>query len=585
VTLAGGPARTPAQRASRAHRRVTALLVLLAGWVALAVSGATPALAHATVVGSDPADGARLSAAPAQVTMIFSESVSIGPGFLHVTDGKGEQVSLGDATADGSRVSVPLRAGLGDGSYLVSYRVVSADSHPVGGAFSFVVGDGPLASATGTATGGPADRAVRWLFAAARFASFAGVVLLGGLVFVMSCWPAGRESARAGRVIWTGWVAAAGGAVLAVLLQGPYVAGTGLVDAVDLGLLRTTLDSTYGRMLCGRLVLLGALAFLAVRLLRDQDGQQEPTRSRDEDLAAVCGLGVLATYGGTGHAVAGSGPMAALLSDTTHLAAAAVWIGGLAVLLTCLLPSRRTEELAAALPRFSRIALGSVAVLAVTGTYQGWREVAPLPALWSTEYGRLLLVKIAGFVLLVGLGNLGRLAVRRRYRTPVACALSAQDVAEADLDGAEEDQLLRRLRTSVGVEVVIAAAVLAATAVLVSTAPARATYSKPVETTVQLAFGGSAALSITPARAGANTVSVTVLDPQRRPVDAAQVSMTAALPAEQIGPLPVRLDRTGTGRYETSAAPLPRPGTWELVLRVQKSEFDRDVAQVDVPVT
>jgi copper transport protein len=578
-----GPATPPAARRRRGAR-VVAVLALLAGWAGVSVATAAPALAHATVIATDPVDGSRLEAVPSRVTVTFSESVSVEAGFLRVVDGDGKQVSQGDPSADGARVSVPLRAGLGDGSYIASYRIVSTDSHPIGGAFSFVVGGGPLVSATGSVVGGTTDSVVQWVFTAARLASFAGIVAFGGLAFVVLCWPAGRTSARARRVIWTGWGTAATGALLALLLEGPYAAGTGLADAVDLDLLRTTLGTTYGRMMCARLILLGALAALAVRLLREQSRVAERARARDEDLAAICGLGVLATYGGVGHGAAGSQPTLALLSDTTHLAAATVWIGGLTILLTSLLPGRRTEELAAALPRFSRIALGSVIVLALTGTYQAWREVAPWPALWSTEYGRLLLLKIVGFVLLVGLGNLGRLAVRRRYVLPVAQALSVRDTELADAEE-EEDRLLRRLRTSVGMEVVIAAAVLAVTAVLVSTAPARATYSKPFDATVQLASGGSAALSLSPVRVGANAVTITVLDPQRRPVDAREVSLTAALPAEQIGPLPLQLTRTGTGTYGSTTVSLPRPGRWELVLRVQKSEFDRDVAQVDVTVS
>jgi copper transport protein len=476
-----------------------------------------------------------------------------------------------------------LRAGLGDGSYIVSYRIVSTDSHPISGAFSFVVGDGPLVAATGAVIGGTTDPVVDVVFTATRWVSFAGVVLFGGLAFLVLCWPAGRTHPQARRLVWTGWGASAAGAVLGLVLEGPYVAGTGLLDAVRPSLLSDTLSTTYGRMLCARLVLLGVLALLAMRLLRDQEEQPEKTRARDEDLAAICGLGVLATYGGVGHAAAGSQPTLALLSDTTHLAAASVWIGGLAMLAVCLLPSRRTAELAEALPRFSRIALGAVAVLVGTGTYQAWREIGPLPALWSTEYGRLLLVKIAGFVLLVGVGNLSRLAVRRRYVTAVAHAMSASDTTE--LAESEEDRLLGRLRASVGLEVLIAAAVLAVAALLVSTAPARATYSKPFDATVQLASGGSAAVSVSPARTGANSIRVTVLDPQGRPADAGEVTMTAALPIEQIGPLPVTLNRAGTGVYTAPTASLPRPGTWELVLRVQMSEFDRDVAQVDVPVT
>jgi copper transport protein len=564
------------------RRRAAALLVLLAGWAVLAVAGAAPALAHATVASSDPADASRLEAAPAKVSVTFTEDVSAGSGFLKVVDGSGKQVS-GELTQSGPTISVPLQSGLGEGSYIASYRVVSADSHPIGGALSFVVGDGPLIAASGAVIGGTTDPVVDVVFTVARWIAFAGVMLFGGLAFVVLCWPTGRTDPRAHRLVWTGWGAAAAAAVLGLLLEGPYAAGTGILDSVNPSLLSATLSTTYGRMLCARLILLGVLAVLAVRLLRDQEEQPEKVRARDEDLAAIAGLGVLATYGGVGHAAAGSQPTLALLSDTTHLAAGSVWIGGLAVLATCLLPGRRSAELAEALPRFSRIALGAVVALAVTGTYQAWREVAPLPALWSTEYGRLLLLKIAGFLVLVGLGNLSRLAVRRRYVTPAAHAMSTSDTA--DLAEAEEDRLLGRLRTSVALEVLIAAAVLAVTALLVSTAPARATYAKPFDATVQLASGGSAAVSVSPARAGSNSIRVTVLDAQGRPADAIQVTMTAALPVEQIGPLPVTLSRTGTGVYTAQAAGLPRPGTWELVVRVQMSEFDRDVAQVDVPVT
>ena len=574
---------SPTPAPARLRRRAAALLALLAGWAVLAVAGAAPALAHATVVSTDPSDGARLQAAPAKVSITFSESVSVRSGYLKVVDAAGKQVSAGNPTGAGRQVSVALRSGLGDGSYIASYRIVSADSHPIGGAFSFVVGNGPLIAATGSVVGGTTDPVVDAVFKVARWVSFAGVVLFGGLAFLVLCWPAGRADPRARRLVWTGWGGIAAGAVVGLLLEGPYAAGTGLRDALRPSLVDATLSTTYGRMLCARLVLLGALAWLAVRLLRDPDGQLERTRARDEDLAAIAGLGVLATYGGVGHAAAGTQPTLALLSDTTHLAAGAVWIGGLVMLAACLLPGRRTDELAEALPRFSRIAIGAVVALALTGTYQAWREVAPLPALWSTGYGRLLLLKIAGFLLLVGLGNLSRLAVNRRYVRPVAHAMSTSDTAE--LTRSEEDRMLGRLRASVGLELLVAATVLAVTALLVSTAPARATYTRPFASTVQLASGGSAAVSVSPARAGANSVRVTVLDGQGRPIDARQVTMTAALPAEQIGPLAVPLNRTGTGVYTAPAASLPRPGTWQLVVRVRMSEFDQDAAQVDVPVS
>ena len=282
--------------------RILVVLAMVGGWALVSVAGAAPAFAHATVVSSDPADGSRLQAAPAGVSVTFSEDVSVSAGFVKVVDSTGEEVSTGTATADGATISIPLQSGTGDGSYIVSYRVGSDDSHPISGAFAFVVGDGPLVAATGSVVGGSTDPVVNAVFVAVRWTSFAGVVLFGGLAFVVLCWPAGREDPRARRLIWTGWAAIAGSALGGLLLQGPYVAGSGLSAVVDLGLVQATHGTTYGRMLCARLVLLGVLAVLASRILRAGDLAPDRSRARDEDLAAVCGLGVLATYGGVGHA-------------------------------------------------------------------------------------------------------------------------------------------------------------------------------------------------------------------------------------------------------------------------------------------
>jgi copper transport protein len=580
-------------RTSKARKRIFAVVALLGAWAVLAISGATPALAHATVVGTDPAESSRLQSAPAKVTVTFSEDVSVGAGFLKVVDNKSNIVSQGDAKTDGRNVSVPLKSGLGDGSYIVSYRIISADSHPIDGAYAFVVGDGPLVAATGSVVGGGTNGVVTKVFDVARFVGFLGVVLLGGLVFVVLCWPAGRTDPRARKLIWYGWWGATIGAVLGIVLQGPYAAGTGLLDVLNSSLLKTTLGTTYGRMLCARLILLGVLAALAVRILREPQRTAEKSRARDEDLAAICGLGVLATYGGVGHAAAGSAPTLALLSDTTHLAAASVWIGGLAILVACLLPRRRTAELAEALPRYSRLALGCVAVLAATGTYQAWREVWPIPALWSTTYGQLLLAKVGGFLLIVAVAYFSRQAVQRRYVRPVVHALSVKEeggsvatISEQEAAALGEDgPLVRRLRTSVGIELALGVAVLAVAAVLVSQAPARTTYVKPVDKTVALASGGTAEIELTPAKVGQNTLTVTVFDQGGKQVDARAVTATEALPSDQYGPLNVAMQKTGTGQYSSSSVALTKNGNWELVIRVQMSEFDRDVIQVDVKVT
>jgi copper transport protein len=588
VTAVFAPSRTP-----KARNRIFAVMALLGAWVVLAISGATPALAHATVAGTDPAESSRLEAVPKTVTMTFSEDVTLGGGYLKVVDSKGNEVSSGGAKITGRDVTVPVRTGLGDGSYIVSYRITSADSHPINGAYAFVVGDGPLIAITGSVVGGATDGTITKLFDVARFVGFVGIVLFGGLAFIVLCWPAGRTNQRARKLIWYGWWGTTIGAVLGLVLQGPYAAGTGLLDVLNSNLLKTTLGTTYGRMLCGRLILLGALAVLVVRILREQSRTAEKSRARDEDLAAILGLGVLATYGGVGHAAAGSTPTLALLSDTTHLAAASVWIGGLVILAACLLPRRRTGELAEALPKFSRLALGCVAVLTVTGTYQAWREIWPIPALWSTSYGQLLMAKVAGFLLIVAVAYASREAVRRRYVRPVVHALSVKEedgsvatLSEPEAQALDGDRrMVRRLRASVGIELALGVVVLAIAAVLVAQAPARTTYIKPVDKTVALASGGSAQIQMTPAKVGQNTLTVTVKDASGKAVDASAVTATEALPSAQYGPLNIQMAKAGTGVYSSKSVALSKTGTWELVIRVQKSEFDRDVVQVDVNVT
>jgi copper transport protein len=604
--------------------RGKALVALVGGWLLVGVIGAAPALAHATLVSTDPADGTRLQSAPAQVTLTFSEKVSLDVGYVKVVDNRGHEVEDGKAAHPGDKgdmASVKLKSGLGDGGYIVSYRVVSADSHPINGAVAFTVGNGPLVTANGAVSDSSgSDPVVNALFTFTRWASFAGLVLLGGIIFLTLAWPAGRGDRRARRIVWSGWGIAAGSTAAGLLLQGSYASGQTITSIFSADLLSATLGSTYGRMQSIRLIALGGLAVLLIRLLRTENPLPEQVRARDEDLAAILGLVVLATYAASGHAVAGIQPTVAVLSDIAHLAAMSTWVGGLVLLVSCLLPASRADELASALPKFSRLAFGSVCVLAATGTYQAWREVGTFPALLATGYGQLLSVKIGSFLLLVGLGNLGRLAVRRRYVLPVAHALSATGSSAGSGSGVDEPPdpgggraagraatvdgvdgavalderaaprpgdgaVLRRLRASVGLEISIATLVLALTSVLVAQAPARATYVKPFQATVQLPRGGTVSLTMTPARVGTNTVQLTVFNAKAQAIDPQKVTLEVRLDAEGIGPLPVKLDKAGaTGTYRSAAVSLPRPGTWTLTVRVQTSEFEAGVGFTEVSI-
>lgn len=572
----------PAERAGRQFCRFAALLLLVAVWTAGGVVMAPPAGAHAFLVGADPAEGSRLTAAPSRVTLQLSESVGLRIGHLRVLDGRGHQADTGSAShpsGDSTKIAVALRPGLGDGSYVVSYGLVSADSHPIKGGYAFVVGSGPLTSASGAvADGSGTDPVVGGVFALARLLSYAGLALIGGLVFVASSWPAGRTDGWTRRTIRLGLMSAVFGAVASLLLQGPYVAGDGIREVFSGSLLGATLSTPFGRLLLLRLGVLAVLAVVATKILRDQEGRPETARFRDDNIALLCGLVLVGTVAGAGHAAAGPQSTLALLIYMAHVAAMSAWLGGLAVLAGWLRPGGTVAKSPRALARFSRLATIAVVVLAVSGTYQAWRGVGTVPALWSTTYGRLLCVKVVAVVVVLAVASRSRRFVRGLAHDTEP-EPQAGGVLTATRTGAPAPALHRLVRT----ELAVCVAVLGIVSVLASTAPGRDAYVQPYEGTTAIA-GGSAAVSVSPARSGANTVRVTLSAAGGRAVESREVSATLTLPSEGLGPLPVGLSRVGPGSYTAVSILVPRAGLWRLNLRVRTSDFDATITTVEVRV-
>ena len=239
------------------------LLTLLMGWLVAGVVTAGPASAHASLVSTDPGEGARVEQVPAAVTLTFSEGVSLGAGYARVLGSGGGRVDAGTASVDGDVLTIPLRTGLPDDGYLVTYRVISADSHPVAGAFSFVVGNGDLVAVGAADEGDRTNAVVGVVLPLSRWIGFAGLALAVGVpLLALLCWPGGWGSPRLRRMATGGAVAVAAGALLSFLFQGPYAAASGPGSVFDPTLLRATLDSEAGRAL---LVRIGcALALAAV---------------------------------------------------------------------------------------------------------------------------------------------------------------------------------------------------------------------------------------------------------------------------------------------------------------------------------
>ncbi|MGW1072346.1 copper resistance CopC/CopD family protein [Streptomyces sp. NPDC002537] len=393
--------------------RLPALLgMLLAALLCALGPGAGTASAHAALTATDPADGSVVPAAPRQVELTFSEGVLLNADSLRVLDPQGVRVDEGRPAHVGGKsatAAVGLRSGLGNGTYTVAWQAVSADSHPVAGAFTFSIG-APSRTAAKVATA-EIDPTVDTLYGMGRYAAYAGFILLvGGCLFAGVC----RASRSVQRIAVGGWIALFVSTAALILLRGAYTTGKGPGSVLQLSLIGDVLATKPGAALLSRLLLLSAAAvFLAVLFgsyAREDDGR---TAGERRDVAyglaiggTVVAIGLAATWAMAEHASAGLQSWLAMPVDVLHLLGVAAWLGGLAALLATLWNGEPVPR--AAVRRFSRIAFTSVCALVATGLYQSWRQVGSWGALTGTEYGRLLLLKAGLVAVLVGIAYVSR---------------------------------------------------------------------------------------------------------------------------------------------------------------------------------
>ncbi|CAL9527269.1 copper resistance CopC/CopD family protein [Streptomyces sp. enrichment culture] len=428
-----------------APRVRTLVLLLLAAACAL-LAGAGPASAHAALTGSDPRQGAVVDKAPAQVSLTFSESVSMDDDSLRVLDPKGRRVDDGRPSGTGGTTySVKLHAGLPDGTYTVTYQVVSADSHPVAGAYTFSVG-APSETSVSVSAQAAGDGFVGGLYGVGRYVSYAAfVVLVGGAAFVLACWPRGSGVRAVQRLVVSGWLALTAATLLLLLLRGSYTGSGKLADVFDLSLLGEVLQTKSGAALVSRLLLLAAAAlFIAVLFGAYDKREDEERRDLTFGLAvggSVVAAGLAATWAMSEHASVGLQAGLAMPVDVVHLIAVATWLGGLTALLVALYRGpAQTPVPTLAVRRFSRIAFGSVVALVATGIYQSWRQLGSWTAFTDTRYGQLLLVKIGLVAVLVGIAYFSRRWTAQLAETVPAVAGQRQKERVAASGGRSDDE-------------------------------------------------------------------------------------------------------------------------------------------------
>ncbi|WFF03212.1 copper resistance protein CopC [Micromonospora sp. WMMD964] len=546
------------------HRWLARLAVaagLLVTVGALLIAPATSASAHAVLQSSSPAASSVVPSGPSEVVLTFSESVRKVPGKIRVIAPDGSRADRGEPAFDNTVVTIPVSPDAGRGTYLVSFRVISADSHPVSGAFTYSVGAPSTPPADSGGDDSRADPVVSTAVKVARFLGYAGLVLLVGPVLVLAAlWPKRLSRREPSRLAWTGLGLVTVATLADLWLQVPYTGGGGLFEVSGEGF-ATVFGSPFGAAHLVRLGLLAASVFLLRPLLA------RPAGRTDAIILAVLGVAALLTWPLAGHPAASPAPAVSVVVDAVHLGSMAVWLGGLLMLAVFLLRQADERELSAILPIWSRWAALAVSALLLGGTVQALIEVATPQALVGTTYGRLLLAKIALFAVVIGVAAYSRQLVRSR--------VAAQRPVP--------------VRRAVWVELAVTAVVLGLSATLVQTPPARTASAESSDvsagqfTTTLTSTLYTMQVELSPAERGNNSVHLYAYSKDNLPLPVKEWRATVALPSAGIEPIEVPLLPL-TDNHAYGDISLPAAGEWQLKITARTTDIDQATVTATVPI-
>jgi copper transport protein len=545
-------------------------LVLVAGSALclLALSGllAPAAQAHASLVSTDPVEGAVLAEAPTSVTLTFNEPVTVGSGVqLYAADGA---VVSAEARSVVQVVTVTPMETLDRGTFVLTYRVVSTDGHPVTGSLSFSVGapsDTVLTPSDVTVDRSSATTALHRIV---QGTTYLALLLAAGLaVFLALLLPdaavLSEVRRRLLRLLRLAATVAVSGALALVPLGAVYQQGTGLAG------LGTAATWTHFESVDG-LVALVVLAGLGVVV--GVLGSGAPDRVERVLVPGAAGAAV-ASVALAGHTRAYGPTWLVVGSDILHVVAAAVWFGGLVGLaLTLPALAKRERLVASTLARFSVLAGGLLAAVAVAGVLLGWRILGSWSGLAGTTYGLVLLTKTG----LVGL--VAAVAGWNRYRLLPAVL--------DDLGYRRRVHAAVRVRRAVRLEALGLVAVLLLTGFLVDQVPrgpeqSTATAGEP-RTVAAVGDDVRVVAHLAPGTVGPNTVTVQVQDLGGEPLEPyATPEVSVGTGGLDLGSRPAVNVDSGTYRSEVI---IPRPGRWRIRVSVRLDAFTNPVLTVETDV-
>jgi len=386
---------------------VRRLPIALAGALLVAVVVPAVASAHATLGSTSPATQSRVETAPREVRLRFDQAVTIVPRSIEVFAADGRLVSGPVVAADRGREMVTRLQQLDRGAYTVRWRELSADGHIGSGVYTFGVGvpAPPPTEAVGASGMTWKDDVARWAAFVALAALLGPLVLWLVLLRSVDPGPRARKAFYATAAVASFAVIDVG--ILAFILRSSNALQLGFLDMLYGDLSPFAEKTRFGIAFLVMTVGFGVVALFALLAwVLDRPGL----------LWVTLGLGSLLASGWSlsGHQATEPNSSALTeLADWVHLVAGSVWLGGVFGLAVIVWPLARDARRDAFL-RFARLAVVLIGLVVLAGTYMAVVRLPDLSDLWTTSYGRILLVKVGVVGLALAWGAFHHLVVRPR---------------------------------------------------------------------------------------------------------------------------------------------------------------------------
>ena len=523
-------------------RASAAALMALTALVALP---ATSALAHSQLDSSTPAANSVIDTAPPQIVLDFNEGIQASLSDVRLYDEKGKQVKTSSPArgVDDSIVLTQVPA-LQPGLYAVIWRIISADGHPVDGAFSFQIGTASTANGITliqqVQNASKSKPSVAWLAAFFRFLSLTGaLVVLGGGAWSLQGRPRLGEQDGVQRLVRRGWYSLFLGSLGTFAMFGAEAVNGGPTSGLKPSTWSTIAGTQTGNMLLARILLTLVVGVLVFRRLESMLWVAS---------AGVCAGGLLITFSGSGHPNALTPRALWILVDVAHLAAIAAWLGGLLVMWKAGREWMAEPEAVRPAHRFSLVSTIAVPVIIGTGFLQTWKLAKGFGDVAATGWGRLLISKLLLVVVILAIAGVSRWLLLR------------EGVAS--------------MRRTVVTEAVVGVFVVAIAAGMVALPPRGAVPHRDFAANLATSNGLVANVTVGPGQVGSNDIHIIVTSPGGSITPVAGVTARVSLPKAKGGGIPnspITLKTEGPNHYSGKVT-FPKSGVWTIEVLVKVTE-------------